>query len=98
MPNNENPEVTDSFDLLFRGLEIVTGGQRIHDYDQMKESIKHHGMDPKDFKDYLDMFKFGMPPHGGWGFGGERVVQKLLGLSNIKETILYPRDVKRLTP
>lgn len=97
MPS-EDPQYTESFDLLFRGVEIATGGQRIHDFDQLEKSIKKHGLDPKDFKHYLDVFRHGMPPHGGWGLGSERIVQKILLLGSIKEAVLFPRDVKRLTP
>ena len=88
----------ESFDLLFRGLEIATGGQRIHDYNQLVVSIEKRGLKPEAFKDYLDIFRWGMPPHGGWGLGSERIVQQLLGLKSIKEAVLFPRDVKRLTP
>lgn len=97
MPS-QDPQYTESFDLLYRGLEIATGGQRIHDYHQLMASIKKHKLKPKDFEHYLDIFKYGMPPHGGWGLGSERIVQKILGLKSIKEAILFPRDVKRLTP
>jgi len=97
MPSAD-PQYTESFDLLFKGVEIATGGQRIHDYDQLVASIKKHKLNPKDFEHYLDIFKFGMPPHGGWGLGSERILQKILGLGSIKEAILFPRDVKRLTP
>ncbi len=98
MPNQDNPRMTDTFDLIFRGVEIASGGQRINDYNQMVESMKKHRLNPDDFEDYLEIFKYGMPPHGGWGLGSERIVQKILGIDNIKETILYPRDVKRLRP
>ena len=97
MPSAD-PQFTESFDLLFRGVEIVTGGQRINDYHQMVENMKKHRLNPENFKHYLDIFRWGMPPHGGWAIGSERVTQKLLGLENIKEAILYPRDVKRLAP
>lgn len=89
---------TKSFDLLFRGLEIVTGGQRIHNYKQLVKNIKKWKLSPKTFGFYLQTFKYGMPPHGGWGIGSERIAYKLLGLSTIKEAVLFPRDVKRLTP
>jgi nondiscriminating aspartyl-tRNA synthetase len=89
---------TESFDLLFRGLEIVTGGQRIHDYKQLVANIEKRGLKPEAFEHYLDIFRWGMPPHGGWGLGSERIVQQLLGLKSIKEAVLFPRDVKRLTP
>jgi nondiscriminating aspartyl-tRNA synthetase len=97
MPSSDG-KFTESFDLLFRGVEIATGGQRIHNYKHLVENIKKHKLDPHDFEHYLDIFRFGMPPHGGWGLGSERIVQKLLGLKSIKEAILFPRDVKRLTP
>jgi nondiscriminating aspartyl-tRNA synthetase len=98
MPSPDNSQFTESFDLLFRGIEIATGGQRIHEYQKLIESIKSHGMNPDDFKDYLDIFKYAMPLHGGWGLGSERIVQKILGLQSIKEAVLFPRDVKRLAP
>lgn len=97
MPSPD-PQYTESFDLLFRGVEIATGGQRIHDYRQLTESIKKHGLKPEDFEHYLDIFKYGIPPHGGWGLGLERIVQKILGLKSIKEAVLFPRDVRRLVP
>lgn len=97
MPDNDK-KYTESFDLLFRGVEIATGGQRIHEYKMLLESLKRHKLKAGDFKHYLDIFKYGMPPHGGWGLGSERIVQKILELKNIKEAILFPRDVKRLSP
>ncbi len=97
MPSKDG-RFTESFDLLFRGSEIATGGQRIHSYSQLVESIKKFKLNPQDFEHYLDIFRYGMPPHGGWGLGSERIVQKLLGLKSVKEAILFPRDVKRLTP
>lgn len=97
MPSAD-PQYTESFDLLFKGVEIATGGQRIHNYKKLVANVKKHKLNPKDFKHYLDIFKIGMPPHGGWGLGSERIVQKVLNLENIKEAILFPRDVKRLTP
>lgn len=97
MPSDDQ-KFTESFDLLFRGVEIATGGQRIHDYEMLLSSIKKHKLKAEDFEHYLDIFRYGMPPHGGWGLGSERIVQKLLGLKSIKEAILFPRDVKRLTP
>jgi len=97
MPSAD-PQYTESFDLLYHGLEIASGGQRINDYHQLVANIKKHKLNPEDFKHYLDIFKYGMPPHGGWGLGSERIVQRMLGLKSIKEAILFPRDVKRLTP
>jgi nondiscriminating aspartyl-tRNA synthetase len=98
MPDDENPEETKGFDLLFRGVELVTGSQRIHDYKMLVASIKRIGGKPEDFGFYLEAFKYGMPPHGGWGLGSERLVQQLLGLPTVKEAVLFPRDVKRLEP
>jgi len=98
MPDEENPEETKGFDLIFKGLELATGSQRIHDYKQLIKSIKKFGLDPKGFSFYLQAFKYGMPPHGGWGMGAERLVQQLLNLSSVKEAALFPRDVKRLEP
>lgn len=97
MPS-QDPQFTESFDLIFKGIEIASGGQRIHDYEQLVKNIQKKGLNPDDFKDYLDNFKYGMPPHGGWGLGLERITQQILGISSIKEAILFPRDVKRLTP
>lgn len=84
------------FDLLFRGIEITTGGQRIHEYQPLVESIKKKGLDPEKFSFYLQAFKYGMPPHGGLGMGLERLTAKLLGLENIKEAALFPRDINRI--
>jgi nondiscriminating aspartyl-tRNA synthetase len=97
MPSPDH-QYTETFDLLFKGVEIATGGQRIHDYNQLVSSIQRHHLNPADYEDYLEIFRLGMPLHGGWGLGSERVLQKALGLQSIKEAILFPRDVKRLTP
>lgn len=98
MPSEENPEETYGFDLIFKGLEIVTGSQRIHTYKQLMENMKKKGIKPDGMEFYLDTFKFAMPPHGGWGMGSERLIQQMLELGSIKEAILFPRDVKRLVP
>lgn len=87
-----------SFDLLFRGLEISTGSQRIHDYDLLVKSIRKHGLNPEDFKYYLEAFRYGAPPHGGFAVGAERLTMKLLNLSNIREASLFPRDRFRIVP
>lgn len=86
------------FDLDYRGVELISGGQRIHDPVLLEEGIKRWGLDPKDFTAYLEAFKYGMPPHGGCGLGIERILMMMLGLPNIREAILFPRDVTRLTP
>jgi nondiscriminating aspartyl-tRNA synthetase len=98
MPDSEDAELTRSFDLLFRGLEITTGGQRIHQYDLLVESLQARGLDIADFESYLEAFKYGMPPHGGLAIGAERLTMKLLGLKNIREACLFPRDRTRITP
>ena len=98
MDDPENPRYTLSYDLLLYGLEITTGGQRIHDYDQQVAKMKKRHMDPADFENYLTMHKYGLPPHGGFGLGLERIVQKLLELDNIREASAFPRDRNRLVP
>lgn len=90
--------LTHSFDLLFRGLEITTGGQRIHNYKQLWDSIASRGLEPESFNDYLEVFKYGMPPHGGLAIGLERLTAQLLGLRNVRETTLFPRDRDRIRP
>lgn len=89
---------THSFDLIFRGLEITTGGQRIHQYEQLKDNMVKHGLDPNKFEGYLSVFKFGMPPHGGLAIGLERITAMLLGFDNVREATLFPRDKSRLIP
>ena len=96
MPDPADPEFTNSFDVLFRGAEIVTGGQRIHDYGQLVASMKKHGLNPDEFKFYLMAFKYGMAPEGGIGMGLERVTWQLLGLDNIKQATLFSRDRVRI--
>lgn len=98
MPLESDPEFTRSFDLLFRGLEITTGGQRIHDYNMLVNSFKQRGLNPGDFSYYLDTFAYGMPPHGGLAIGLERITAQILGLSNIREASIFPRDRNRLIP
>jgi len=87
---------TKSFDLLFRGVEVTTGGQRIHTYDELTEKMKAKNLVPENFSFYLQTFKSGMPPHGGWGMGLERLTQKILGLENVKEATLFPREINRI--
>ncbi|MCX6705159.1 MAG: aspartate--tRNA(Asn) ligase, partial [Candidatus Woesebacteria bacterium] len=96
MPDPKDPEFSLSYDLLFRGLEILSGSQRISDHDKLVEAIKARGMDPKNFEMYLQAFKYGMPPEGGFSFGLERITMKLLNLSNVREASLFPRDMERV--
>lgn len=95
-PDPTDPTHTLSFDLLFRGLEIVTGGQRINNYAQLVENIKKWGNKPEDFDFYLQTFKYGMPPEGGFAIGTERVTKQLLNLKNVSEASLFPRDMERI--
>ncbi|MDO8424712.1 MAG: amino acid--tRNA ligase-related protein, partial [bacterium] len=92
----ENPEYTLSFDLLCRGLEITTGGQRINEYEKLVENIKKWGNKPEDFSYYLQTFKFGLPPEGGFAFGLERIIKQFLGLENVREASIFPRDMERI--
>jgi nondiscriminating aspartyl-tRNA synthetase len=98
MEAKENPAETLSFDLLFRGLEVTTGGQRIHGYEEQVAKLKRLGMAVELFESYLMMHKHGMPPHGGMGLGLERLTAKLLGFENVRYATLFPRGVNRLTP
>ncbi len=98
MDDPADPTYTLSFDLLFRGMEITTGGQRIHDYNMFVEKIAARGMTTEGMEQYLSAFKHGMPPHGGLGLGLERLTMKLLGEDNVRETTLFPRDLSRLEP
>ncbi|MCF7843603.1 aspartate--tRNA(Asn) ligase [Candidatus Gracilibacteria bacterium] len=84
------------FDLLFRGVEITTGGQRIHNYEKLVKSMENKGLNSNQFRYYLQAFKYGMPPHGGLGLGLERITSKFLGLENIKEATMFPRDINRI--
>ena len=98
MDDPEDKRYTKSFDLLFHGLEITTGGQRIHDYKMLSEKIAARGMTEEGMEQYLSAFKHGMPPHGGLGIGLERLTMKLIGEDNVRETTLFPRDLTRLEP
>lgn len=98
MDDPADPTYTLSFDLLYQGLEITTGGQRIHDYDMLMEKIEKRGMETEGMEQYLSCFKHGMPPHGGLGIGMERLTMKLIGEDNVRETTLFPRDLSRLEP
>ncbi|MCG8452131.1 MAG: aspartate--tRNA(Asn) ligase [Spirochaetales bacterium] len=89
---------TMSFDLLFRGLEITTGGRRINEYSMFQDALAKFGMTEQELGAYVDIFKYGCPPHGGFAIGLERITQKILGLANIKEATLFPRDRKRVSP
>jgi nondiscriminating aspartyl-tRNA synthetase len=98
MPDKKDPPLTHSFDLLFRGVEITTGSQRIHQYEPLVESIRSRGLDPADYEGYLEAFRHGMPPHGGMATGIERLLKQMMNLSNVKEASAFPRDRYRLLP
>lgn len=98
MDDPEDERYTLSFDLLYKGLEITTGGQRIHDYEKLLEKIEKKGMTTEGLEQYLDAFRFGMPPHGGLGIGLERLTMQILGEDNVREACLFPRDMSRLEP
>jgi nondiscriminating aspartyl-tRNA synthetase len=87
-----------SFDAIFRGLVITSGGRRQHDYRAFLEALPKFGLRAEDFKEYLFLLKYGCPPHGGFAIGCERLTQKILGLDNVKEASLFPRDRRRVEP
>lgn len=94
--DEKDPTLTKSFDLLFRGLEINSGSQRIHDYDELVEKMKGRGLDIEKFSFYLEAFKYGLPPHGGCSTGLERLTARMLNLGNVKEASAFPRDMNRI--
>ncbi len=95
---DQDARLCRGFDLDYRGVELISGAQRIHDPELLEAGIVRWGLDPKDFEDYLEAFRYGMPPHGGCGIGIERILMQMLGLGNIREAILFPRDLDRVTP
>lgn len=97
-PDPHRAGYSNGFDLLFRGLELVTGGQRLHRYEDYLAALTERGLDSAPFAGYLEAFRHGMPPHGGFAIGLERLVARLVGAENIRETTLFPRDLHRLTP
>ncbi len=98
MKDKDNPKLTESFDFILKGLELVTGSQREHRYDALVKQAEEKGMNPNSMKFYMEAFKHGMPPHGGFGLGLERFVMQLLNLGNVREAVLFPRDVERMSP
>ena len=98
MPHEKNPDICKAFDLMYKDLEISSGAQRIHLYDLLVENIKKKGLNPDGFTYYLEAFKYGMPPHAGWGLGADRFTMVLTQQENIRECVLFPRDRQRLTP
>ncbi|WP_433626779.1 aspartate--tRNA(Asn) ligase [Halomicrococcus sp. NG-SE-24] len=96
--HDNDEQLSTGFDLMHPRMELVSGGQREHRYDHLVDGFEQQGLDPEQFDYYTKMFKYGMPPHAGWGLGGERLVMTMLGLDNIREAVLYPRDRQRLSP
>ena len=98
-PNPADPDFSNSFDLLFRGMELITGGQRLHLYADYVQALAAQGVtDLAPFEGYLQAFRYGMPPHGGFAIGLERLVMQLVGAQNLRETTLFPRDINRVSP
>ena len=97
-PDPQRPQYSNSFDLLFRGLEVTTGGQRLHRYQDYVAALRAIGQDPEPLAWYLEAFRHGMPPHGGFAIGLERFIARLVDVPNVRETTLFPRDLQRLTP
>jgi aspartyl-tRNA synthetase len=91
-------DLSRGFDAIYKGMEISSGGQRVHLPELLTERLKEKGLNPKDFKGYIDSFRYGAPPHAGWGLGVERLTMLVLGLENIREAVLFPRDRDRLKP
>jgi nondiscriminating aspartyl-tRNA synthetase len=97
-PDPARPEYSNSADLLFRGTELMTGGQRLHRYEDYLAALAERGISPEPFRDYLEAFRYGMPPHGGFAIGLERLLMQLIGLPSVKLATLFPRDLNRLRP
>lgn len=98
LPYENDPEVSKSFDMMHRTMELSSGAQRVHQHDLLKNRIENQGLDSDGFEFYLKTFRYGMPPHAGWGIGCERLVMTMLGTENIRDVVLFPRDRKRLSP
>jgi aspartyl-tRNA synthetase len=97
-PYDDRPEVSKGFDLMHPSMELASGAERVHDHDFLVERIRSQGLNPDGFDFYLQAFRYGMPPHAGWGLGLGRLVQTMLGLDNIRDAVLFPRDRRRLVP
>jgi len=98
LPYEDKPEICRGFDLMHPRMELASGAQRVHDYNLLVERIKENGLDPAGFEFYLRAFRFGMPPHAGWGMGLSRLVMTMLNLENIRDAVIFPRDRMRLVP
>ncbi|MGV8108128.1 aspartate--tRNA(Asn) ligase [Methanospirillum purgamenti] len=98
MPYENDPEICKAFDMMHPRMELSSGAQRVHQHDLLVEQIAKKGLNPENFEFYLNPFRFGMPPHAGWGLGAERMVTTMLGLPNVREAVLFPRDRHRVVP
>jgi len=98
MPYENNPTICKAFDLMHPRMELSSGAQRVHQHDLLVQQIKKKGLNPESFEFYLRPFRYGMPPHAGWGLGTDRLIMTMLGLSNVREAVLFPRDMHRLVP
>ncbi|MGA8377859.1 MAG: aspartate--tRNA(Asn) ligase [Methanoregula sp.] len=98
MPYEDDPSICKAFDLMHPRMELASGAERVHQYDLLVQQIKKKGLNPESFEFYLRPFRYGMPPHAGWGLGAERLIMTMLGLSNVREAVLFPRDMHRLVP
>ena len=98
MPYEDKPEICRAFDMMHPRMELSSGAQRVHSYELLKQRIADQGLNPDGFEFYLKAFRYGMPPHSGWGVGAERLLMTMLGIENIREVVLFPRDRKRLSP
>jgi aspartyl-tRNA synthetase len=98
MPYENDPSICKAFDLMHPRMELSSGAQRVHQHDLLVQQIKKKGLNPECFEFYLRPFRYGMPPHAGWGLGADRLVMTMLGLANVREAVLFPRDMHRLVP
>jgi aspartyl-tRNA synthetase len=98
MPHEDNPDIVHAFDLLYGGIELSSGTQRIHIPDLLKQQIRKKGLNPDNFTHYIESFAYGAPPHAGWSIGLERLTMTVTGMQNIRECCMFPRDRDRLVP
>ena len=95
---DDDPKYSRGFDFMFNEVEMTSGGQRVHDVNMLRERLREQGLDPEGFNHYLDPFRYGMPPHAGWGLGLDRLAMTFAGAKNVRECVLFPRDRTRMTP
>jgi aspartyl-tRNA synthetase len=98
MPREDKPKLCYAFDLMYKEIELASGGTRIHQEELLVKQLKQKGLNPENFESHVKNFRYGLPPHAGWGLGLDRLIMVLTGIENIRETVLFPRDRKRLTP